>query len=232
MRHDSHVMRRRVGLSAAAPLLMLAILGAAVIVHLLLMYRRMHQSCYESCRGNHGLLLQNQLCDDTDDVTIQLALNRDQCVQQWCANIARARHSIAISMYHWQVRKHGKCINRHINPQIVQLGVAIRRCQQANAASAPPPTIEILFNKDAYVAMSTIRHTIAETLAVWHEIGVDRTNLVFYVWRQQCANNMHTKMVIVDEERLMTGSSNVQYTDNAQPFDRFQEWGGKWCMRV
>lgn len=168
----------------------------------------------------------------------------ESTMYQWYDCISRAKHEVIICTYDWMVfrqyaPKNHKRTEREVTPQLIVIGMALRRAQQNH----PDVCCRIMFNRNPYsTSQKSICERIAYTLSIWKSMGVNimSPNISFDVWDQYVGSNMHSKLVVVDRTEVVLGSGNVQFAVHEGPalwgecglWVECKEWASQCCEYV
>ena len=144
--------------------------------------------------------------------------------QAWYQAILKTKQELWFSTYVWhvhQVKDHG-----FITPHIYYMGLALKDLDESLSS---PVQAHFLINHSVWMMTNRyVQDCWQQTWSLWKELGFKgkfvRVN--FYVWKHYSLNNIHGKVLLIDNQEAVMTSINVEQESYGGPNSWYES--GAW----
>lgn len=144
--------------------------------------------------------------------------------QAWYQAILKTKRELWFSTYVWhvhQVKDHG-----FITPHIYYMGLALKELDESLSS---PVQAHFLINHSVWMMKNRyIQDCWQQTWSLWKELGFQgkKVQVSFYVWKHYSLNNIHGKVLLIDDEEAVMTSINVEQESYGGPNSWYES--GAW----
>lgn len=148
--------------------------------------------------------------------------------QAWYQAVISAKKDIWFSTYVWhvhQVKDYG-----FITPHIYYMGLALKELDESLDHDVPA---RFLINQSVWMSSTRYIHDCwQQTWSLWHELGFrgKHVKVEFYAWKHYSLNNIHGKLLLVDDTESVMTSINVEQESYGGPNSWYES--GAWVSDV
>lgn len=128
--------------------------------------------------------------------------------QAWYQAIVSAKSSIDFSTYVWHVHEEDK--TGWVTPHIYVIGLALKALDEK---VEKPVRARFLINHATWIMdREYVVDCVQKTYAMWRSIGFkgENVNVKFYVWKHRSIDNIHGKLLLIDDAQTVLTSINVE----------------------